>query len=326
MDIPLVPIYRSLKSKPEPDIHVMEKIYDKAYSAMTCLNDKHLIILINILKKEKNISADMMGKFAIKYDSYTSILFGLLKRYFIDSKNTVSTNILTISTNEDNKLTQALGIQNTIFNFIVCPSYTALKNNIRKLNHIHKQEADLLSQSIYNGASVLFEGYPSYFNLMNKKYELYNTAYKLLIQNGCTQDIFNLVQIIAAEKVLNITEKDIGYSVLTYIPQTLKEKLVYLCDINYTSLKTKNRIALFLHLVEQYNNQRGDKLTPTGKQLYSYGYQKDLNLALPDSFNTLLFDNHYYAFEEFDQLRNNVITLMQSDDENVKNCVDQIYK
>ena len=248
-----------------------------------------------------HITEDMMGKrsyteYTRKEDDisvYLPLFFSCLKRYRLVIEDTTLTQ-------NYNTVKDGLTYVNAAYNALMIQLKTIIYDSI-------VDNIKLLNVCLYSDPSILFEGYVrnAYINFnIDTIKELYEKAYKLLIDN--------------AKASTSITEKDIGYRILGY-------KLMSF-DSDYMSLNTRNRIMLFLMLVQEYNEKRGNKITPTGKQYFTYLDQKTLNLALPDTFNTLFFDANYYAFAEFQQLRNNIIKLMLLDFQKVQEKVDEVYQ
>lgn len=84
---------------------------------------------------------------------------------------------------------------------------------------------------------------------------------------------------------------------------------------------------MLCHLIQKYNNQRTTKLTPTPAQYKNYVENgiPIFKYALPDSFDSTLFDETKYAFKELSKLIEEVLKLRTSSVENVEECVNQIY-
>ncbi|HEX4069038.1 MAG TPA: hypothetical protein VHX42_02980, partial [Candidatus Babeliales bacterium] len=52
---------------------------------------------------------------------------------------------------------------------------------------------------------------------------------------------------------------------------------------------------------------------------------KELDLALPDSFNSKIFDENSYAFDEFKKFREYVIELMDTSNQEIQLYVNCVY-
>ena len=327
-DYELVPIYRTLTPKTSNIslnvVHDFNKIYEAAYQVVNHLNDQHLNDLIRLTQ---HVNLDKMGKYAyernkevkeilLRYCSndkklYIPLVFSCLKRYFntLQSLPITSTSTKVKVTDVDNKLLKALNISVEI-EVYHGEAYQALKSSLIKLPDVPLESIKMFNQMFYDDAKILFEKSNASMILHATLLTIDQAAYLLLIHNGTTEDLFNLVDMIEKEMTHGITEKDIGYKLLS--------NTLY-------SNEAKNRMALFLHLVKQYRQRRGDRLTPCARQYYTYLKQKKLNILLPDSFNTSFFNTNCYAFDDFKLLRKNTVALMQSDVNSVQTCVNQIY-
>ncbi len=146
--------------------------------------------------------------------------------------------------------------------------------------------------------------------------------------------IYDMIQIIEAGKTLIPAkqEHDFGYDIIES-EQTFTGQLFSFANIDYTS-KTRKRIGMLCHLIQTYNDERKAKKSPTMEQYLAHKeylqlcpfYLTNLSVfAFPDSFDHKLLDEKIYAFDELKKLTDMVWTLKSATDENVQECVDQIY-
>lgn len=339
---------------------IMEQMYNDAYRVIdyertTETPDKkteykNLFFLINSMNNARNygINEDDMGKFAYKSynrditSKYIPLLFSCLKRYTLTVKETKE-DLTSFSNNfYDTKLINIFEIGDTkIANneqiipdtdqsdaaLKPYPAYAHLLSKLKILTNASLPTVDELTSCLYISEQTLFNHY-SNGDSVDLKNEFYNKAYKLLINNGNTLDLYNLLLIIKMTKKLGAIQKesDLGRAILTFDPtETIAGKIVNFFDTHYCTIDTKNRISLFCELIEKYNNAQPHKERPSGRQFFCYNEQKELDLALPDFFDSRLFDENIYALDEFGQFRNNVIKLMNSDNHSVQLCVDHVY-
>jgi hypothetical protein len=210
------------------------------------------------------------------------------------------------------------------------PAYTALMNNAKKINSNF-----LLLPCLYSNTEILFNVYPQYTvtdfdSFYSYARSLLSISYdhKFYFHDHNTCSIYNFLNLVECIKnVENLScEKDMYYKILNFDPtQTYKGIILKFFNKDYATVTTKNFIAILYTLAEKYNQARGNKKIPTGKQYNAYFYQKELDIALPDNFDASLFDKKIYAFTEFKQLENNVRTLMKASTQDIQQCVNQLY-
>ena len=314
-EIRLLAAYRTtLKQNITIDYDNMQKIYDLAYHYVSDWSthpnyNQHISKILNEMSKY-NITEDMMTNFAyqkIKCEKshYVPLLFSCLKRYNIDKQ--VSTITTTKTTTN---LTEALGIELMVTQD-TGPVYQELINKLEILKDMFIGEVTPLNCILY---SDMYKNTKP-FNLN----EFYQHAYRL-IYDGNHLDLFNAVQMLEKQNLLNLGQQILKYDIITF-----KDMYLYFFNTNYNTLNTKNRIALFVHLVDKYNSLRGSLITPLCQQYFARLNYIKLNLAVPDTFNKKLFDDEVYAFSAFTTLKKNVITLIKSEDFGVQEAVDYIY-
>jgi hypothetical protein len=146
--------------------------------------------------------------------------------------------------------------------------------------------------------------------------------------------IYDMIQIIEAGKALMPAkqEHDFGYDIIES-EQTITGQLLSFANIDHTS-KTRKRIGILCHLIQTYNDQRKTKKSPSIEQYLAYKEYLQLcpyyliklsTFAFPDSFDHTLLDEKIYAFDELKKLIDTIWTLKSATDENVQECIDQIY-
>ena len=350
-------LYKSLYN----DTKTLVDHYNNTYCTDTLAKDKRLILLIQNLRDAKKIyiNEDIMGKFAYNYwygttyfpditgvCKYISLFFGCLKQYTLTTNNTKeklpSDNdirmIIQATPTVDNKLAKTLGIttetenrakETLLLNFKIKHSaYYKLTEGLMYL--ILRQEAiattlqekivRIFASCLHSDEKIILEDYSdgSYKNLKDDVFSIIFWAlFNIGEYNVRNNRIYKVLKIIERAKISNdmTHEKNLGYDILE-----LKPKLFF----DYSS-KAKNYISLFCILVEKYNLERGNKITPTVTQYYCYNLKNNISLALPDSFNSSPFNPDHYALKEFDQLLDDIAFLMKSDAAIVQQFVNQLY-
>lgn len=343
----------------QPDPDLMENVYNNAHLFVTyqqnakrhdwMIQNKSLVDLINIMNcsRATGINEDLMGKFAHKpyvrnaITNYVPLVFSCLKRYTLTVNDTKEDLPFDFKDYPNQKLAQALNIpykevpKIEITNSALepYPAYAALMINLKKLTSYTDYAIYCTISSLYGDEKILFEGCSpiSYSDLTHK---FYHEAYSLLINKGTCLDMYNALRIIEKAKTSKAIKKsvDLISDILNFYPTTTVEEFFDLFtskeDIiikNRTIFNAKNRMCLFLHLVEKYNDAQANKITPTSQQYYCYDIIKNSDLALPDYFNSTLFNEDYYAFAAFEQLINDTTTLIRADDKDVQQYIDQLY-
>lgn len=337
--IELAPIYRSTintVSLAQPDVMgLMQQLYNDTYEFLSKENslkgtnqftqEKKLAVLINSINQARSnrITEDVMGKFA--YDNQrhlggivsvsTALFFNILKTYNAIVRKTQEP--LPFNKNQLNKNQDDV--------------YSSFQKHIAffNLHHILKillqeyttETKHNLAACLYADANVLFQcSQDSYTDL---KSEFYNRAHSVLINNGNKHELYELLPIIASAKAVFTMHQENNFeSGITHFEptETIKDKLYNFFNAKHSTNNTENRIILLCKLMETYSNAQGNKAIPTLKQFYAYQLQKNLNLALPDLFNSTVFDENIYALTEFGQLLDSITDLINPDDHNVQKC------
>lgn len=356
----------------QPNKHLMEQLYTSAYEFVDYeLNIKQPDLNINttnflmLLQNMKNahdncgITADCMGTYAYKsYDrdttnKYIPLLFCCLKRYLLTVQETKEDLDLELFSTKNENLPHIFGVENfKTINSEQLPDAAQLKGIFFKKypaqNHLCSKLKILMSSDTFNHTrntltrclytseqQILFSNY-SNGDYTDLKKEFYDKVYSLLIKNGSSQDIYNILMMIEKAKEQGDIQKesDLGRAMLNFDPtETTMETVMRWFNTSYSAIDTKkynaidtkNRIALFCNLVEKYNNAQPHKLRPTPLQYFCYNRQKELDLALPDSFNSKIFDENSYAFDEFKKFREYVIELMDTSNQEIQLYVNCVY-
>lgn len=119
---------------------------------------------------------------------------------------------------------------------------------------------------------------------------------------------------------------ELGEFALKYEPDSYfnVSAAVYSCVV-YSQIK--ERISLIFASIKKYNGTICDphKQTPTHEQTACYTMTKKLHIALPAAFDTKLLDPDHVAFAEFKILLKDVKLLLQSDEQDVHECVKTLY-
>ena len=314
------PFLKTIVPQMQPDYDLMEKLCINACRIFyPQVRNQSLTSLIQKMNSAKTtgITEDIMGNFSCSrwwgahYKiHHAALLFGCLKKP---------------GQAQYNQLAQDLGIINNSL-FQENPTYNHLKNILKILKTKENfSTIQLLACCLYSNEKTVIEDYfsGSYTNLTE---EFHKKASDLFLYGGSLQELYNLVQIIDRAKTLRDIqkEKNLGYAILAFEPPIIESFFKQL-NVDHSISDIKNRISLLCLLIKKYNQSRGSKTTPTGKQNVCYKLVKDLDLALPDSFNNNLFDQNCYAFEEFEQLKTETATLMNSEEQTVHNCVTIRY-
>jgi hypothetical protein len=283
--------------------------------------------------KENGIDEDRMGQFAynksrdyIFMSRHIPLVFSLLKRYNYTINDTKEEIPYKIAHYYNKKLSRMFGIESSENNQVEpstfedllkpYPAYVQLTNKLNELLCIsfNKTLGDL-TVYLYENKDILFSGYSddSYTNLLD---DFYTKAYLLFFKKGSCIDLYKALLMIDKAKQLGDINKetDLGYGILNFDPiqSSISKKLLKtlqkqeLTNKGYI-INTKNRIALFCKLIEQYNNTDINKKKPTPRQYFCYEKQKELNLILPSSSTSL--DENCYAFTAFQQLKDNFVAL-----------------
>jgi hypothetical protein len=297
-------------------------------------NKKYITLIeLMIAAKKKGVTEDFMGNFSYekRNDPTASVVFACLKKYILticDSGEKLPFNSDDFYTNNDliqtlkttcKKSITAEQIKTTAPNY---PAYDALFKATRKTI---QYKSSTLMPYLYASTNILPKKYPQYSHITNL-----DECYDILVKNLCAdtsdyEDIYNSLALIEQiKKITKITqEKKLGYNFLILEKQqTIKEKILRYPETTYFR-PNQNGTALFCILVEKYNKDRGNKVTPNPIQLSIYTHLKWI--TLPDSFNTDLLDKNYYALKELYELVLNAKKLKNLTASDLQDLVDQHY-
>lgn len=315
--------------------------------------------LINNMKKAQNngINEDMMGAFthnkwsplAPSYLQYIVICFNCLKHYRLTVSETQEPLPLFNHTKKttdsivDNPLAYTIGIADTkpkknIESFFVehfehpvkeqidFPAYCLLVHYLNTLCYQHVTAVETLSYCLYSDTIILWQDCErgSYADFNNDFYDKADSLLQCRSYDINTNTLYSLLKMIDIALLSDdIThETDLAYNFLSWKPAGF---------FNYfrpqeNIISMNNRVSMLCTLIKKYNQARGDKVTPTDKQYICYKIKKELDFALPDSFNqSQLFNEKFYAFAEFEKLINDIELLINTNNQKVQQCVDQLY-
>jgi hypothetical protein len=188
------------------------------------------------------------------------------------------------------------------------PAFHALHNSIRSIT-VNHPKFEILKNFIH----YIYSDYPRLQNAFLGLYyydELKNAFYKracYIVSNKYiwqVSDLYYLIEIVEAGKALHPPKQEYDFK-----------------------NETKNKkISILCHLIKQYNDQRKTKETPTPQQQKTYKCGIPIfKFSLPDTFDSTLLDEETYAFKEFNELVHKFSLLRSSSDENVQECINQIY-
>jgi hypothetical protein len=309
------------------------------------MSDHHALISLIILMrkaKQNDISEDCMGKFA--YDQQglyyypTPLYFNCLKKYN-NTPEELPFNAHDLHINKN--LAQAFRVQHPYqsiqdINSRIA-SYPAYTHLIATLKKMYSYDTSTLCTCLYTSSATLSEGYLDYSeitdfdNFYSKAYTLQSFGYAAYISYDTSKymkshyhdnfipdydKVYNFINLIARIKAVEnaLDEKNIFSKILGYDPhKTWKGCFLRLQGLDYVDDSTKNKMALFYKLAEQYHRNRGHKKTPTGKQFEAYLSFKGLDIALTDKINAALFDENEYAFVAFQELVTNIKHILHPD-------------
>jgi hypothetical protein len=286
----------------------------------TAIRNKKLITVIKLMNaaKHNGITEDFMGNFSYeKYqkithpyavDAFTPFVFSYLKKYMLTLRD--SEEKLALST--DNLSSPH-------------PAYDKLIQNIIK---VFESSTYIAIPYLYASEKILSEKQEQYTHISNLN-ECFETLVFICLQRGGyyrhnLYDLLNLIEHIKKSKNIK-REKDLGHAILALEKQqSLKEKFFGYPEHDY-SIYHKNYIAMFCIYIKWYQQARGNKVTPLPIQSLIQNIKKNRNIALPDSFNTNLLDENYYALKEFNQLLKSYENLHKTNAADLQELVDQHY-
>ncbi|HLW73302.1 MAG TPA: hypothetical protein VKR54_04620 [Candidatus Babeliales bacterium] len=331
------------------------KIFSQKHIAQH-VQDQYLTLLILDINKARinGINEDVMGQFAHKQDDHitsligTTLFFSLLKRYTLTVNETkeplpfgfekpyiYENNLIEIFNNSSHPNNTYKSDTNDIcFQMNKYPAFIRL---YRMLHHAFQtcgsESLDLCGTYLYADQTIVTQNCAQGF-YTDLKNEFYSKAYDMFFKGtSLPEGIYDLLQIIKTAKNKHDiqNEAELGYDILTFKPtnaiaitNTMYQMYNY-NDEKYAPHNAKKRISLFCKLVEKYNHARTTKKIPTDKQYIVYKMIHTLDLALPDVFNNELLDDNQYAFTEWEQLERSTKALEYADDQQIQQCVDQLY-
>jgi len=308
---------------------------------------KQLILLIERMNSARNdnISEDLMGQFTYNNNKFYEIngesmnslfplFFLLLKKYTLTVSQTGEQLPLQFkkpclgdmfsTESYINKPNITLNISD-LSDLGAYPAFFKLIYTVRdELPQLPIESINLFIDYMYGNKSVPLHSYSqgSYKDLKN---DFYTKAYDFLLWSKNFEDLYNLVQMIdVAKNKKDITnEDDLVYGILGFeLIQPGKAQFLSLFDADHSVENVKKRIALLCRLIQQYNNNRLTKTTPTIAQYYAYTVQKNLDIPVPsDSF----FDEKQYALVEFAQLHKGTELLQKASEKKVNKFFEIHY-
>jgi len=311
--------------------HAFQFISDAGYFSHHNPANKNVIYLIihmNSLRKS-DITEDYMSMYAYnkcdwRNDSIKKqkipLFFGCIKQYrlnvtptkehlpltsyydLVKTESSISSSLPTPTTSNP--------LQNGTFRKIY-PAYYTLVQSLASLLKLSTLK-DLLI-FLYSKRKISFHHYPENI-IFDVKNDFYPRVHFLLDMDiveftDNLDKFYNLLQMIdkAKQSESIIDEKQLAQTIL---------------DLDLTPSNTfasieviahqKNRVSQFCLLLQQYNQKRLPKKTPTPAQYQHHDLIERLNLALPDSFDSTLMDEKEVAFEEFKELLEKIIKLKHS--------------
>ncbi|HLW73303.1 MAG TPA: hypothetical protein VKR54_04625 [Candidatus Babeliales bacterium] len=315
----------------QPDItSLMQQLYNDTYEFISKENslkgtnqftqEKKLADLIKSINQAHSmrITEDVMGKFA--YDNQrhiggivsvsTALFFNILKTY--NAAVRVTNETLPFNKNQ-NDVYSAFQKHIAFFN-----AHHILKILLQEYTTETKHN---LATCLYEDANVLFQYSQNFYT--DVKTEFFKRAHNVLFSNGDKYELYELLPIIETTKTLSniYQENHLQSGITDFEPtETIKEKIYNLFDAKHSANNKKDSIMLLCKFMKTYSDARGKKAIPTLKQFYAYQLQKNLNLALPDSFKLTIFNEDMYALAEFGQLLDNITDLIKPDNHNVQKC------
>jgi hypothetical protein len=293
------------------------------------------------------------------------LFFGFLKSYNLKINTTKEclpniNDIATIKMDEHigNKLAKQMGLSSSVNKTTQCtlydptraardyPAFHAIKKCMSNLNKdsYYLRRADNIISYIYSDKKTSHNNYThlSYDDLKTKLYDTANSLFASY-QIGLFADTINenylrhVIEIIEAGATLSPQKKecDFAYDIIASDPTTLGKALA-LINLNSSNIAMRKKIGILCHLVKRYNDQCTTKKTPTEEQLKIYetyvvpsiwhiADNNKQNFSFPDNFDSTLLDEKIYAFNEFKQLTDMILTLLFSSEKNVQECIDQLY-
>jgi hypothetical protein len=303
---------------------------------------KQTTTLINLMHTAKNngITEDFMSKYAYneskiygcnkkKYCSnfYVPLVFGCLKQYIHTNSAKTRNNSLHPSTQAVIHITQSANQPRLIFpkerlkTQIIHP---LTKSIVFLITTSEPYTLQYLTKCLYSGNIA------SYLGLNEQKTdpgitnfdEFYDAMNKILGSSINIDEIHQAIQLIEHVKTLpNIGQglhissivlahkKQEPQNIMHTIGSWFDNQFGYQDEIDRQCNRKKKLIAAFCTLAEEYNTARDNKKTPTSKQYFLYLKIMEHKIGLPDLFDTKIFNNKYYAFDEFSELVNDAVEL-----------------
>jgi hypothetical protein len=356
-------IKKTNKEEQKPNSPIIQKLYEQAFSlaqdswinGYRNIKNKDLLILLrNMHEAEQySINEDIMGAFTYKQscgkENYfaarrcATLLFGYFKKYRLNAtkakellqphnyfdrvdKKEEKKIAVNLCKQLDITLTEISYQENTAKKINVdFPHFWQLEVDLEKLFLSDEDKLQTLICCIYN-QKKLSKNCPhgTYTDL---KAEFCKETASLLelfhYVKEQEQRTYNIIQMIEnAKKAKEILhEKDLALSILK------SDKLTFYDYFHTPESVTdkKNKAIILCNLIDHYNKTKNEKMTPIPDQFVAYNLNKNLDIALPDSFNHTLFDKDSYAFEEFKQLCIAIRELVDLKSKHIQECVTYLY-
>jgi len=352
-----------IKIETQPDPILMQKLHSDTCDLFKTFYVSKTIDLVTAMNdaKNKNIHEDVMGKFS--YDKWNKtherdhskaiIFFGYLKHYNLTVNKTKEclpsiNDVIKLQTTEKNhntpnKLAMILGITvdsnkkqttscykyDTHLTRRTYPAFHRLKCDVTDLSdYYYYTPKDSFLNYIYTHKEIQTNEYLR-FSYIDLKKQFYDKVYSFLAKDRINYDkepshLYSLIQIIEAGKTLIPAkqESDFEYDFVNF-PQTGIAQSLVMINMDNT-LTIRQRMGILCRLIKQYNDQRTTKITPTNEQVAAYE-KNPSDFALPDSFDSALFDRKIYAFTELQKLTSNIEVLILSDDTYKQECINVLY-
>lgn len=333
----------------QPNTTIMQELYEKAARIIAAEYDgskynqwaiSHALVnLITTMNNAKNngISEDLTGEFAYKkkekwhtYRHHTGwyncvlldvniaplvpLVFTLLKKYNATIHQTGEQIPLHfVPYTYKNHNTPFFDTTNVGNDIIQYSAFFQFHYTLRRaITEISFDKIKTFLTYLYENNDISQEGSSdgSYKNLNN---EFYTTAYNYLLNEKSLNNLYSLLQIISKAKELReIHDENDLVVYINSVNKPTKGQIFGWFSSSHSDDNVKNRITLLCKEIKKYNKARDYKLTPTIAQYYTYYVKRFINIPLPENtYNSAHLDETFYAFEEFEQLRNDTTILIE---------------
>jgi len=356
-------ITKTVPAKVKPDPILIKKLYNDTWELLKTPCTSKLINLVAAMNdaKDKNIHEDIMGKYsydlqekqtAKQHAEKVVFFFGYLKHYnqtvqktkeSLPGINDITQEIQqTTPKYKPNKLAILLNLEvpsnkqeittttTSVDSDLIKKKYPALYKLNDKMHNLSPQHdyysiKDFFLNYIYSPKSIQTNQYLKlpYIDLKKQFYDMtYNLVTNKKFYANQKNSCYLLLQIIEAGKTLNPAkqENDFEYDLVNFPQKTIDQYLPMLDS----TLFARQCMGILCRLIKQYNEQRKTKITPTSEQTKAYK-DKPWNFALPDAFDSTLFDKKIYAFTKLEKLIDNISTFIYSDDKYKEECIAALY-